>query len=455
MAEKNPDYLEQQLECSITKDNLERSFIFQQEKIKLDDPLEIAMLEKIDSDIQRKIEMTEDELLIHIKPADSYQNFNEIHKKNRHSRWVFAHQLVEKVKSHAYPRLHLIVAPDNLVLTKGLAPAFLHYGVKESIPPYEKDEERIWHEVRAVIAAAVDEKFTFEQYIKFYDTIQVSPLVKEIFDAKTTEDLSALISRKIMLLEEKDRSLVHIPEKKWKTFRYAALGLLILLIPAIIYTAYSVFFLQPRDAAFVSSGENYQTSNYSEVINDLEKYKVESMPKVVRYQLAHSYIVTGDFVKGTQKENIRKRLNLRTDERYYEYFIRMGRGESEKAIEVARNLADRFILTVALIQYKGDLQANKEMKSEERQAKIKELDSEIAENTKKIDEDKAQAAEEERKKQEALDKVEEEQAKEAAEKQPAVPAAGKPAAPAPGKQPAAPATGKQPAPEQPAAPKTN
>ncbi|AZB40857.1 type VII secretion protein EssB [Bacillus sp. FJAT-42376] len=445
MAEKNPDYLEQQLECTITKEKLERTFRFQQEKIKLDDPLEISMLTKMDQDIHREIEMTEDELNIKVKPAESYQNFSELHKKDRHSRWVFAHQLVEKVKSHTYPRLHLIVAPDNLVLTKGLAPSFLHYGVKESLPPYEKDEERIWHEVRAVIAAAVDEKFTFEQYIKFHDTLQVSTLVKEIFDTKTTEELSALISRKIVLLEEKERSLVHIPEKKWKTFRYVGLGLLILLIPAIIYTAYSVFFLQPRAEAYVQSGKDYQTSNYSDVINGLEKYKVEDMPDIVKYQLAHSYVVTGDFVLDQQKENIRKDLTLRTDNRYYEFFIRMGRGESEKALEIARNVGDPFTITVALIQYKADIQADKEMKSEERQAKIKELESEIADNTKRLKETKAQAEEEEKKKQEALDKVKEEEAKEAAEtkpQQPAAPAAGTPAAP---KQPQAPAAGKQPA----------
>ncbi|MBS2970807.1 type VII secretion protein EssB [Metabacillus sp. KIGAM252] len=446
MAEKNPDYLEQQLECSITKEKLERSFIFQQEKIKLDDPLEIAMLEKIDQDIAREIEMTENELIIKVRPSESYQNFSELHKKDRHSRWVFAHQLVEKVKSHTYPRLHLVVAPDNLVLTKGLAPFFLHYGVKESLPPYEKDEERIWHEVRAVIAAAIDEKFTFEEYIKFHDTLQVSPLVKEIFDAKTTEDLSALISRKIMLLEEKERSLVHIPEKKWKTFRYVGLGLIILLIPAIIYTVYSVFFLQPRAEAFVESSQHYQTSSYSDVISDLEKYKLESMPKVVKYQLAHSYIVTGDFVVGgEQKEEIRNDLTLQTDTRYYDYWIRMGRGESEKALEIAREFDDRFMIMAALASYKYQLKANKDMKAEEKEAKIKDVETEYNDFKKALDEEREQKAEEKKKEQEALQKVEEQEAKEKAAKEAAEAKAKKPA----DSKPAAPASG------QPAAPNTN
>ncbi|MTH53960.1 type VII secretion protein EssB [Bacillus mangrovi] len=412
MAEKHPDYLEQQLECTITKENNEWNFRFQQEKIKLDDQLEIAMLENIDPDIERKISMIEDELLILIKPKESYQTFEALHKKDRHSRWVFAHHLVERVRAHSYPRVHLIVAPDNMVLTKGLAPVFLHYGVKESLPPYEQDEERIWHEVRAVIAAAVDEKFSFEQYIKFHTTLQISPLVKEIFDTETTEQLTALISRKIEKLEERERAQVHIPQKKWKTFRYVGIGLLALLIPAIIYTAFSVFFLQPRAEAFIRSSEYYQKNNFSDVINELEKYKVEDMQSIVQYQLAHSYIVTGDFLLGDTKKKVRSDLTLQTDKRYFDYWIRMGRGESERALEIARELEDRFSIMAALISHRETLQADSKLDSEEKRQKVADLDKEYNDLKEALDEERAESEEVEEARQEALEQVQNAEQKE-------------------------------------------
>ncbi|MGD6816591.1 type VII secretion protein EssB [Metabacillus sp. 84] len=432
MAEKELDYLEHQLECKVEKDGTQRTFIFQQEKIKLDSALEVAMLESLGGDIDRSIQMTDDEMIITARPAPSYQNFQDLLEKDRHSKWVFAHQLVEKVKAHSYARLHLIVSPDNLAISKGLAPDFLHYGVRESLPPYEKDDDRVWQEVRAVIAAAVDSKFSFEQYIKFHETLQVSPLVKEIFETKTPEDLSALISRKIEKLEDDERSLVHIPNKKWKTFRYVSLGFLVLLIPALIYTVYSVFFLQPQAEAYIKSGEYFQNREFSSVIDTLDRYEAEDMPDIVKYQLATSIISTTKAkLTEEQRESLLGQISPETNAQFFDYWIHIGRGNNEQALEIARTLRDQFSIVYALINYEAEVRASDELKGEEKQAKLDDLQQEIEdykkeqdaikkaeEDAKEEEEQKKQAQEEEKAREEAEAKAKEEaEAKAAAEKE--------------------------------------
>lgn len=95
------------------------------------------------------------------------------------------------------------MAPENIVFDKGLTPYFLHYGVKESIPPYEHDEERVWQELKAAAALAVDGAFAFEDYLKFNETLTFSPEAKAILDAKSYDELLELIQTHIDELEAK------------------------------------------------------------------------------------------------------------------------------------------------------------------------------------------------------------------------------------------------------------
>ena len=96
MTEKKPTYLEQQLEAVIKKEQGVMTFIFQREKIKLDDPLEMEMLKASDPSIQKEIALTEAELSLVITPPSSYINFNQLKKKDEKSRWMFASQAIKK-----------------------------------------------------------------------------------------------------------------------------------------------------------------------------------------------------------------------------------------------------------------------------------------------------------------------------------------------------------------------
>lgn len=161
---------------------------------------------------------------------------------------------------HDVKRLHPIVSPENIVFHQGLAPALLHYGVKESIPPYETDEHRLLKEVKAVILRVVDHEYQFQEYVAYCETLKLSELAKEISETQSLEELSALIQQKIEAIETKEKTLLTIPKKKWKVERYVGLGLLVLLIPALVYTIYT-FFLQCRNKKRMSRQTNIISTN--------------------------------------------------------------------------------------------------------------------------------------------------------------------------------------------------
>ena len=94
--------------------------------------------------------------------------FGKLRTLDERSRWMFASRILRSIMLHKSNRLHLIVCPENILIDESLTAYFLHYGVKESIPPYERNKERLWDETKAIIAAAIQPKYKFDQYIQFY-----------------------------------------------------------------------------------------------------------------------------------------------------------------------------------------------------------------------------------------------------------------------------------------------
>ncbi|EKF36076.1 type VII secretion protein EssB [Bacillus xiamenensis] len=380
MADKKSSYLEEQLEAVMKKEEGTYTFIFQRETIKLLDGLEAAPIKDINPSFKKDIQLTEGEVIISIQPPPAYQEFRFIHAKDEKSKWIFSYQLVDAVCKHDVKRLHPIVSPENIVFHQGLAPAFLHYGVKESIPPYETDEHRLLKEVKAVILRVVDHQYQFQEYLAYHDTLKLSELAKEISDTKSLEEVSALIQQKIKAIEAKEKTLVTIPKKKWKLERYIGLGLLVLLVPALVYTIYTFFFAMPKQEAYVEANKYYLNKQYSQVVDTLEKYPADQMPVSLQYELAISYVQTnqGNLLLDQHKKEITETYTLQTDPQYFLFWIHIGQGNSKEALDIARVLGDDRYIFTALVAYRNDIQNDDSLSAEEKQKQLDPIIKEMA-----------------------------------------------------------------------------
>lgn len=296
---------------------------------------------------------------------------------------------MKAVEEHSIKRLHLIAAPENIVFDKGLTPKFLHYGVKESIPPYEHDEERLFNEVKAVAALAVDGQFTFEEYLKYSETIKFSDQVKDIITSGTYGDLKAVIQKKIDELDAEEKTLVHLPKKKWKIQRYIGLGLILCLIPAVLFSFYSLFFAQPKQQAFIESNRYFLNKQYSKVISTLDKYDAGEMPDSVQYQLAYSYVLVESALKELDwQEDALKSLTLQVDPNNFLYWIQIGRGDNKGALETGRKLENDLQIIYAITKYMSEIKADDQMSSDEREKLLEPLQKEFDELYKTLEQNK-------------------------------------------------------------------
>ncbi|WP_259596965.1 type VII secretion protein EssB [Bacillus subtilis] len=387
MSGEQKSYLENQLEAVAEKTDAGYTFTFQREKIKLLDGLEANVIKDINPFFHKEIDVTDDEVIITIQPPSSYKAFRFMKAKDKKSKWQFAYQLVQAVQQHNLSRLNLIVAPENIVFDKGLTPYFLHYGVKESIPPYERDEERVWQELKAAAALAVDGAFAFENYLKFNETLTFSAEAKAILDAVSYDDLLELIQTHIDELEAKAKTYIHIPRKKWNIQRYIGLGLIVLLVPALIYSMYALFFAQPKHQAIVDSNRAFLNKQYSEVISTLSKYDAESLPESVQYQLATSYVEVENLGSAKTKNIENNLVTLQSDPQHFLYWIDYGRGEYKEAISIGRKLEYNDYIYFALAKYKQQL-LSEDTNDEDIQKELDSVNSELEKAQKERQENK-------------------------------------------------------------------
>ncbi|WP_110926626.1 type VII secretion protein EssB [Bacillus massiliglaciei] len=382
--EKNPSYLENQTGAEIRSDD-GCVMVFQRANLAMQHPLELELIKEIDPGIHKEIEVTENEVRITYTPPSSLSAYKKMGQKAELTKWYAAHQLVKKVKEHRFSRLNLLVCPENILFDSSAFPYFFHYGIRESLPPYEDDQERVLKETKASVAGLVDGQFDFEQYLLYYETLKLSPKAKEIMEAKSFDSLSALIAAEINSLEEKEKAFIHIPEKKWRVQRYLFWGTAAVLVPVLVYAVYSLLFSHPRQEAYVQSNENFLKQKYSEVIEGLEPYKPEKMPYVVQYELAKSY-VPYIALADEQRKNVDKSLTLQTDSQFFQYWIHIGRGESEEALSVARSLEARDMIMYALYQRQEEIKADSKLSDDEKKEEMNSIETELEEYKQEIEE---------------------------------------------------------------------
>ena len=385
MTDKKTSYLEKQLEAALKFEQDKIVITFQREKIKLANELEITLLQENNPFIEKNITLTEDELIFTYKKEPNFMTFGKLRTLDERSRWMFASKVLRFIMLHQSNRLHLIVCPENILIDESLTAYFLHYGVKESIPPYERNKERLWAETKAIIAAAVQPKYKFDQYIQFSKSIELSPVAVKIMEAKDEQELLTTIQDQLQLLEKEEKKYTKIAKTKWDWVRYSLIGLLLVLLPLGIYTGYAALVIQPQQEAYVAVQAPYIQGNYSEIIDQLAQYDVEKMPNVIQYELSLAYIVNETLTE-EQKENVLKTITLQTDPDYFKYWIYIGRGQAEEALTVARQLEDLDLIMLALLHYEESIKADRELDGEEREQLLDKVQTEINEVTKQLEE---------------------------------------------------------------------
>lgn len=383
---RDEHYLETKIDAVITKEQNQIGFIFEQAKLNMSHLQEIELIKVIDSELNKRLTLSEDRLIIEYELPESYSYFDVINEADIRTKLQFAYNIVKKVENHSLKRLNLCICPDNIIFDQGLKPFFLHYGVKESLPPYQPDNEVIWLETKATVASILDNQYDFSTYLAHHETKELSELTYKIMAAASYDDLLTIIRNQIIIDDEYEQTVIHITEKKWKVHRYLIVALTVLLVPLFIYSSFVLFFKLPEKDAYIDGNYYFQNDEYSSVIQTLDKYQPDQMPKIVQYQLALSYLVNESLTE-VQRANIENTLTLQSNSNYFLYWINIGRGNYQEAIDTARILEDRDLIVYGLLKEREKVKADQTFTGQEREENIKKIQEEIDEYQREIEEE--------------------------------------------------------------------
>lgn len=378
MSDKKTTYLENRIEATLEKNKEGTTITFQRAKVKLRSPEEIDFLKAVDPVLQKEITVTDDEIVIQIQKPGDFQELAQIRKKPDMARHLLALQLVKEVKDFPLKRLHPVVCPENICFDRSLTPYFYHYGVQESIPPYEEEQELLLNELKATVAYILDGTYQYDEYIRFHDSLKLSRLAKAIMDTATVEELYDWLNQKIKELENLEKTFISLPERKWQVQKIMTIILTAILVPVLLFCIYGYFFQLPKQQAYVKSGEYFVRQQYTEVIKQLSRYNPEKMPYVVKYYLATSY-VQFEPLTNEQRENVQSLLTLQTDENYFLYWIYIGRGDFDEAIEIARKMEYEDLIIYGLLKQEEKIKNDDSLTAEKRNEFLEPIEREIQE----------------------------------------------------------------------------
>ncbi|TSB44903.1 type VII secretion protein EssB [Alkalicoccobacillus porphyridii] len=375
MVEEKISYFEKKIGAALEKEDNSWVITFQQARLKLHDPLEINFLINSDTVLTREIVTTEDTIQIKAQPKQELYDFDIIHTKDLYAKWMLMNQLLKKVQHHQTKRLNLFICPENLLFDQSYEPYFIHYGVTESIPPYDIDQELLLHELKATLAFLINPKHSFEEYEAYSETLRLTESAKDIMDAKSIDELLVVSQNSLKELETEGKEQVHIPRKSWLINRYSLIGAVALLVPLIALSIYGYWFFIPEKNAYIKSSQHYINADFSSVIDELDSYKGERMPYVVQYQLANAYLATESLTE-EQRQNLQNTLTLQSNENVFLYWIHLGRGENEEAIDLARSIEYELVI-LGLLKYKDEVTNDASLDTEERESLLNEIQNEL------------------------------------------------------------------------------
>jgi type VII secretion protein EssB len=266
--------------------------------------------------------------------------------------------------------------PDNLRLDVNLIPLVVERWVKS-------DQIIFIEEYKALIAAILVPKYTYEDYLKGGKDLMISnPLLLFLRDAQTVHEIRKyLMTEYETLLTERNSSYTDVRKSQMKFYKLMVPLCIVVTLLAVVVTIYYAAFENPRLKVFQTSYEKSLEGDFKGVqkaLNGIED--INDMPKSVQYVLAESYLFESNSVEVLDlktRKVMATELSLESDPRVYKYWIAMGRGNYDEAVDIAQRLTTTKLLWFALFQNRIATELDTMLTGEAKATKLEQIQNQL------------------------------------------------------------------------------
>lgn len=277
-----------------------------------------------------------------------------------------------------------------------LCPENLYYDINAKVRVQERDvqtedeeavEAEFVQEYKAVVGAMLQKRYRYEDYIQGgLKLLKRNSFLSQIYGMQTVDEIKEFLYEHYYE-EKQKRERNYCMVNKQKHRAQIAWGSMMTIVAALLGVAffYIYFVEMPRMEAVISAHQDYYSSDYIAVIDDLKEQSTQDMNIYSKCILAISY-VKSENLTAEQKENILGRINVNGNEKYICYWIELGRGNVAEAENIAMQLSDDELLLYAYMKERSQLESDESVDGSEKAARLEELQRKIDELAEKYSE---------------------------------------------------------------------
>jgi type VII secretion protein EssB len=298
----------------------------------------------------------------------------------RRDRLALAQKLVACVSYRGGFRVP-VIHPDNLYLNGELL-RVVHCGLQGMLAPMSFDETLFLRSLQAMVLQVFRPKLAFEDILDGAKGLR-DQFSTSVWQTTTTDELFTFIDAQLKA-EQAEVTATQVSVSKRRYAGYRLLGVLGMIAGmAAGVLAWQAESQNRLQTAVVAAQARFIAGDYAGSLGALEDYTAASLPASAKYVLAVSSINLDDLT-AAQKQVILNNVSEKSDDVTLNYWIAIGRGEFEHALDLAQNLGDDQLTLLAYTDLYQATKLNTQMPGGKKQELLDEYAKAIDELTAKL-----------------------------------------------------------------------
>lgn len=238
----------------------------------------------------------------------------------------------------------------------------------------QKSEKDFVLDYKAVIGYAMQKKYQYEDFRQGgSELLGREGICGEIKELESVREIQERLRGEYRRIQEnRKRTKVLLPIRTYRLAKGLAIVLGVLLFGLAGFAGYHFIVTEPYKNAVIELSDAYISSDYVLCIDAMKDIAVKNMSLYQKYMLANAY-VRSENLNQEQKDNILSSMTLNDSASKLEYWIYLGRKDTERAEDIALQLSDHQLLLYAYMKEKANIESDTELTGAEKSDKLNEL----------------------------------------------------------------------------------